>query len=651
MTFISEKFYTIKLMISLSTCTRQYSILLIRGILLLTTLLTGCKDHYKVNGETSVKSQAHLIDSLKKLDSLVLRYRVTNEELATFYAWNGLHLAQKMNNPEALITALNAIGNAYNASRKDSSFYYYTRAIRVADSCKLLIKKSRIILNLGMIYIESSNFKTATLLIDTTIILAEKYHQPGILADAYNALGLIRLASYDSIGAKKSFEGELEIGKKNQLSRQCGNALANISLFESDPNVSMDMLYKALHYYHGLPGLEEEIALTNINLGNKQYVTDSAISYYQMALKIAEPVALNGVLISAYNNLAYAYLDKKEIRKAENCLETAIPLAMKLSNADWLATLYDTYADVLVEKEQFGKAIIYQKKAYRNRTISDNERSLAQVRLLSTMLDLRTKDILIRQKDIDMQTKTTENRILKLIIAIFFITITALSMILLWFKQRTRLIKTQVQMNAASRIIELEEMEKHRLGFELHDHVGYLVSSISQFIQEYKFSDQVEKEELLEKISNLRSSIRRFSHRLNPINVENEKFLDLVSDLIRDFSTFTGIQVKYFIPASFPELSQKTLLHLIRIIQELLTNASKHANGSNVKLNISATDNTLVMIYKDDGPGFDSTLNVNKGFGFQSINERMRLMGGKNKIVSAPGRGIIWEFEIPFKNL
>jgi len=59
----------------------------------------------------------------------------------------------------------------------------------------------------------------------------------------------------------------------------------------------------------------------------------------------------------------------------------------------------------------------------------------------------------------------------------------------------------------------------------------------------------------------------------------------------------------------------------------------------------------LVMIYKDDGPGFDSTLNVNKGFGFQSINERMRLMGGKNKIVSAPGRGIIWEFEIPFKNL
>ncbi len=619
------------------------------AILFLTIILVSCKDHRRSDGEFFEKSLLNQMDSIKQLDSLTLRFRVSNEKLAIFYARKSLNLAKRMNVPELMVTSLNAIGNAYNASRKDSSFFYYSKAIRVADSCKLISKKSRLILNLGMVYIDASNFKIATSLVDSAITLANKYQQPGILADAYNALGLIRLVNFDSLGAKQSFENAFEIGKKNHLPRQCGNALANISLYEPNLEISKKLLYNAIQYYQGLQGLEEEMALISINLGNKQFVTDSAINYYQRALKIAEPVALNGVVISAYNNLAYSYLDKKEITKAENCLETAIPLALKLRNADWLATLYDTYADVLIEKGQVSEAIKYQKKAYKSRTISDNEKSRAQVRLLSTMLDLRAKDILIRQKDVDLQTKITENLILKLIIATSFITITALIFILLWFKQRTRLTKTKALMNAASRIIELEEMEKHRLGFELHDHVGYLVRSIHQFIQEYKFSDPTEKEDIMDKISDLRLSIRRFSHRLNPVNVENEKFPDLVDDLIKDFSTLTGIQVRYFISAYFPELSQKYLLHLIRIIQELLTNASKHAYGSNVKLNISATDNTLVMIYQDDGPGFETSDTGSNGFGFQSINERIRLMEGKNTLTSTPGKGTQWEFEIPFK--
>jgi len=320
---------------------------------------------------------------------------------------------------------------------------------------------------------------------------------------------------------------------------------------------------------------------------------------------------------------------------------------MKLKNSDWLATLYDSYADVLIEKGSLRDAIQYQKKAYKSRTISDNEKSRAQVRLLYMMFDLRAKDQVIRQKDENLQMKTTENLILKLIIALSFIAITALIFILLWFKQRTRLVKVQLQMSAASRIIELEEIEKRRLGFELHDHVGYLVRSIDRFVQEYPFSNPDEKEDIVEKISDLRSTIRRFSHHLNPVNIENERFPNLVVDLIKDVSTIAGIEVRFFIPENLPDLSEKQALHLIRIIQELLTNTSKHATGSKVILNISAADNTLIMIYHYDGPGFATTQTGNYGFGFQSIRERIRLIEGRSILTSEPGKGTKWEFEIP----
>ena len=611
------------------------------------SVLTGCHNHDHAESKMDLLLHESIMDSLQRLDSLTSRLRLSDNKLAVSFARRSLRLAQKQNYPEALVTAYNSLANALHERRKDSSYYYYTVAFRLADSCHLNAKKPMLFFNLAMLNVDAANLKMATSLLDSSITLAEKHSQTGMLADAYNSLGLIKLASSDSSGAKQSYEKALEIGKKNHLPRQCGTALANLSLFESNPVALTRLLYKAMQYYQGLPGLEEEKAQISINLGNNQRVPDSAIYFYNTALVIAERGGLNNIVIAAYNNLAYAYLDKKDIRKAENCMEAALPVALKQADADWLATLYDTYADVLIEKGDIGKALTCQKKAYRNRTESDYIKSIGQVRLLSAILDMRSKDTQIRQKEADLLAKMNENRILKAVIATFFIAMVALLFILLWFRQRARLIKIQEQMSAATRIIELEEMEKHRLGFELHDHVGFLVRSIDQFIRDYKFSDETDKEQILEKISNLRISIRRFTHRLNPVNVQHENFPDLMGDLIKDFSTLSGIRVKYFIPAYFPELPQKQLLHLIRIVQELMTNASKHADGSNVTINMAVTDQTLIMIYQDDGPGFDANLQDSKRFGFQSMEERVRLMEGKYTLTSQPGAGTKWEFLIP----
>ncbi|MEI7662767.1 MAG: ATP-binding protein [Bacteroidota bacterium] len=615
--------------------------------ILLSIIPIACKNRKLFDDENSLKNQVNLIDSIKTLDSLSLCYRIKDKKLALLYARKCMSLANRMNTPEALATALNALGNAHNSSRTDSSFFYYHKAVHLADHFKVYKKKPQILLNLAMIYSDASNFLKAASLVDSAITLAENNHQPGVVADAYNALGLIRLGEYDSLGAKQAFEKAFEIGKNNHLGRQCGNALANISLYERKPVVSAKYLHHAMQYYHGLPGTEEEVASVNINLGNKQSVPDSAIHYYITALRIAESASIAKVAIAAYNNLAYAYLDKKNISKAEWCMESAIPLAVTSGDIDWLATLYDSYADVLIAGNQTAKALDYQKKAYGSRVLADSRRSGLQVKLLSSMLDLRAKDMMIRDQEIDLNLKQSENRFLKVLLFTFFITIASLTFLLLWLKQRARLIRARDQVNAALKIIELEEMEKRRLGFELHDHTGYLVRTIDQFITGYHFTDPKEKEDISAKISELRTSIRRFSHHLNPIHVQDEQFPDLLADLVKDFSLVTGIKVKYFIPASFPKLADNQLLHMVRIVQELLTNASKHAAASNVSIMVSIADQKLVLMYEDDGPGFIVESTGAKSFGFQSIRERIRLMDGKCKLESQPGAGTKWEFLIP----
>jgi two-component system NarL family sensor kinase len=617
-------------------------------VIFLVIILAGCKSQSNQESDNSLPSPSYLVDSIKMMDSLVLCYRISNEKLALQYAKTGLRLANRLNTPDGFVTAWNALGNVYNSGRKDSSFYYYSRAIRLIDSCRLFSRKPRTLLNLAIIYIDASNFKLGTTYVDSTIFLAEKFKQPKVLADAYNTLGEIRLAGFDSLGAKQAFENALSIATGNNLQRQAGNALANIALFESNPVKSQIDLVKALRCYQGLAGLEEEKALICINIGYLQVIPDSAIRYYKASLQLAESGGSVRTIISAYNNLAYAYLDKHDILKAKIYLETAIPKAVKLKNSDWIATLYDTYADVMMEEGNFAKAVIYQKQAYKSRIIADNERSVAQVRLLSAMLDLRNKDAKIRQNEIDIETKRAENLILKLFVVISLITIMALLSLFFWYKQRAQLIKAQTQMNAASRIIELEEMEKRRLGFELHDHVGYLIRSVSQFIQDYEFSDVEEKKEIVAMVSDLRVRVRRFSHQMNPINLENENFPNLVGDLIKDFSTISAIRVNYFISEYFPVLKENTTLHLIRIIQELLNNNSKHAFDSNVTLNITTIESFVIIVYKDDGPGFDASIPDSSGFGFQSINERVRLLEGKCRLISSPGTGVHWEFEIPF---
>ena len=78
---------------------------------------------------------------------------------------------------------------------------------------------------------------------------------------------------------------------------------------------------------------------------------------------------------------------------------------------------------------------------------------------------------------------------------------------------------------------------------------------------------------------------------------------------------------------------------MLRIGQEALTNAARHASATEITQTLRFGQGWVTFIVKDNGQGFDVAARVGKGFGLGGMNERVAALGGSLSIDSQPGRG------------
>ena len=91
-----------------------------------------------------------------------------------------------------------------------------------------------------------------------------------------------------------------------------------------------------------------------------------------------------------------------------------------------------------------------------------------------------------------------------------------------------------------------------------------------------------------------------------------------------------------------PQLSPQAEIHIIRVIQESLTNIRKHSGAKHATVRVSCDDDMATFIVEDDGRGFDvssAPFGREGGFGLVAMSERVELVGGTLAIDSEPGRG------------
>jgi signal transduction histidine kinase len=86
-------------------------------------------------------------------------------------------------------------------------------------------------------------------------------------------------------------------------------------------------------------------------------------------------------------------------------------------------------------------------------------------------------------------------------------------------------------------------------------------------------------------------------------------------------------------------MEESTEIVIYRIVQELLNNIVKHANATEVLVQLMRHDTNLTITIEDNGKGFDISSSENKGSGLNNVRSRVDYLKGQMDIQSYPGKG------------
>ena len=197
-------------------------------------------------------------------------------------------------------------------------------------------------------------------------------------------------------------------------------------------------------------------------------------------------------------------------------------------------------------------------------------------------------------------------------------------------------------------IRERIEDERRSLARELHDELGQYVSAIKIFTQNIK--NQAKGNELIatsaESVTSAANQIYDGMHniirKLRPGSLDNLGLVETINDLVGVWQKqYPAIKV-IFKHNKVENLSEEISINIYRIIQEGMNNCLKHADASEVKIDLLANKRFLKLTFSDNGKGFDTNiLKASKQFGIVGMRERIQGLGGKFELQSDQNGTII----------
>ncbi len=224
-------------------------------------------------------------------------------------------------------------------------------------------------------------------------------------------------------------------------------------------------------------------------------------------------------------------------------------------------------------------------------------------------------------------------------------------LIISMMKQHKRNIELY-KMKISAEITTLEN-ERKRISADLHDDLGPMLSAIKFKISSVdavdEDLDQLEQAEAY--IDDVIQKLRQISNDLMPGTLLRKGLSFAVEEFIQKVSGLHNLVIN-FKHTPIPSLPDEACVNLYRIILEIIHNALKHSQATNLDITLTVNDKRLKLATSDNGKGFDY-LTANKrykGLGLRNILSRTELLGGEMYVESAPGEGTSYVITIPVKD-
>ncbi len=519
----------------------------------------------------------------------------------------------------------------------DEAIKMYYEGIRATDNCECESIRAGISISIANIKVEQSNFEGVEEIYRNALNIQKKNLPPKRLAITYFTIGnffaknkqldsaLVYYSEADSIFSKLKLKTNLAT-----LYGSMGNVF-----FQKKNKKKMMLYYEKSHQLNKENGAEKSLAYSSYQLGN-------------------------------------VFFESNDYSKSERLFNESLSIAKKLNLIDLASKNFKALSNLKEAVKQPTKALQFYQQYIALRDSINNQDSDKQIKEIEEKYGNEKLQRTLEKQDNEIK----RNRIINYSIGTTLV-LTFLIMLLMYRnynqKRKHNLLVAaqkeaihQKEVKSLKQISELrslnalqdgQEIERKRIAEALHNSMGSLLSAIQMHLQsfgtDYREKSKNKDSDLIHKTIGLvkEASVfnRNIAHEMMPPILM--KFgLKAALDHLTDKLKTPDVKVTTFVYGMKERYQDKLELALYRIIDELFNNILKHANATEITVQLTEHENSLNILIEDNGKGFSyDSEDTNHGMGLNNIQARIKHFKGRLLIDSSPGKGTTIGIDVPYK--
>jgi len=216
--------------------------------------------------------------------------------------------------------------------------------------------------------------------------------------------------------------------------------------------------------------------------------------------------------------------------------------------------------------------------------------------------------------------------------------------------------RQQLERQRAAAVLEAEEAERRRIGADLHDSLGQLLTAarlnLHVLAEELTQGPPEQAQALLAQATGIIDEscreLRGISHNLLPTALLRSGLSTAVRDFLDKVPHQSGLRMELEVFGLDDRLDATLEAVLFRVIQELVQNIIKHARATDVTLQLVQSPLDLTVVVEDNGVGFDPAA-TSTGMGLRNVQTRVAYLGGQVHFDAVPGRGTTVSLDVPLQ--
>lgn len=213
----------------------------------------------------------------------------------------------------------------------------------------------------------------------------------------------------------------------------------------------------------------------------------------------------------------------------------------------------------------------------------------------------------------------------------------------------------QQQTKTLEAMVEGQEQERLRIARELHDHFGSLMAAVKVNLTTVVANGKLDKakdkqmENLSVLVDQACEDIRSLSHSMHVGISESFGLIPALKDLAHSVSSSGRVEVAFHSASCAGKLDSTIEVMAYRLIQELVSNALKHAQATKLTIQVTCLGDIVNIIVEDNGKGFDARhyMELSEGMGLKSMQERIMSLHGEFEVDSQSGKGTTVIIDLP----